>query len=52
MSSQVGKLRNNLLNLLVVVISITLGALVFELTTRYVFDDGMKFRPRDVEICQ
>ena len=43
MSSEVGGLRNNLLNLLVVVIGIALAAVVVELTTRYVFDNGMNF---------
>ena len=37
------RLRNNLLNLLVVVIGIALSAVVLELTTRYVFDNGMNF---------
>ena len=37
------RVRNNLLNLLTIVIGIALGAVVVELTTRYVFDNGMNF---------
>ena len=36
-------LRNNLPNLLAVVIGIAFSAVVLELTTRYVFDNGMNF---------
>jgi lysophospholipase L1-like esterase len=43
MSSEAARLRNNLLNLLAVAIGIVLAAVVVELTTRYVFDNGMNF---------